>query len=173
VRFALAALRSLPAFAGEKGLPVRASRRILHRMSKAETLYERLQALPDPAQTALLHVVELLAPKDSADKSGEAAPTKLGQQFRDLTDTWKRETRWLSFMEQRAMHPAYQRIIGMGWVAVPLILCELERQPEHWLWALRAITGAEPTGHAETVAAAAHAWLSWGRERGLLADAAG
>lgn len=137
-------------------------------MSKAENLYKRLRSLPGTAQTALLQIVELLEPKEC--EGGHSANSKLGQQFRDLADTWERETRFLSFMEQRATYPAYQRIIGMGWVVVPLILRELERQPEHWLWALHAITGAEPTERADNLIAAAQAWLSWGRERGLLAD---
>ncbi len=45
--------------------------------------------------------------------------------FQELAETWRRETQDVSFMQQRAMHPAYHRIIGMGWVAVPLILGEL------------------------------------------------
>ena len=34
----------------------------------------------------------------------------------------------------------YQRIIGMGLPVVPLILEELEREPDQWFWALEAIT---------------------------------
>ena len=139
-------------------------------MSKADVIYERFQSLPETAQSALLQVVDLLAPRGSCSPADQPAGTALGQQFRDLADAWRRETRFLSFMEQRAMHPAYQRIVGMGWVAVPLILRELAHQPEHWLWALRAISGAEPAGRPENLTAAAQAWLAWGRERGLLAD---
>ena len=42
------------------------------------------------------------------------------------------------------MSPSYQRIIGLGSAVVPLLLRELERQPDHWFWALKAITGADP-----------------------------
>jgi hypothetical protein len=66
-----------------------------------------------------------------------------------------------------------QRIIAMGWAVVPLLLKELRRQPDHWLWALQAITGEEPARGAETLQAAARAWLDWGRKRGLLGDAKG
>ena len=69
------------------------------------------------------------------------------------------------------LHPAYQRIIGMGWAVVPLLLNELQRQPDHWFWALQAITGEEPARGTETLQAAAEAWLNWGREPGLLPDA--
>ena len=71
-------------------------------------------------------------------------------------------------MTEMAMHPAYQEIIGMGELAVPLILAELERDPDHWFWALKAITGADPVpehcrGHLEEMA---QAWLRWGRMQG-------
>lgn len=45
---------------------------------------------------------------------------------------------------EMAMHPAYQRIIGLGPEVAPLLLRELERQPDHWFWALKALTGADP-----------------------------
>lgn len=32
----------------------------------------------------------------------------------------------------------------MGEAAVPLILRDLEHQPDHWFWALREITQANP-----------------------------
>jgi hypothetical protein len=139
-------------------------------MSKAETIYEKVRRLPDPVQSALLRSVELLAPGDSL-----TSPERPGsaRHFEELAETWRRETRFLSFMEQRAMHPAYQRLIGMGWMAVPLMLRELRSQPDHWLWALRAITGEEPAADGATLPEAAAAWLRWGRERGLLADAEG
>ncbi len=39
-----------------------------------------------------------------------------------------------------AMLNPYQRIIGIGWPVVPLILDELQREPDQWFWALEAIT---------------------------------
>src|SRR5437870_323143 len=68
---------------------------------------------------------------------------------------------FLSFVQQRAMHPAYQRIIGMGWVAVPYILQELARRPDHWEWALQSITGEEPARDAQHFQAAVEASCSW------------
>lgn len=58
-----------------------------------------------------------------------------------------------------AMHPAYQQIIGMGREAVPLILRDLQRRPDHWCWALAHITGEDPVP-----AEVAEAWLDWGRQ---------
>jgi hypothetical protein len=43
-----------------------------------------------------------------------------------------------------ALQPAHQQIIGMGNEAIPLILDELQREEDHWFWALNAITGDVP-----------------------------
>jgi hypothetical protein len=141
-------------------------------VSKAETICQKVRSLPDSAQAALLRVVDLLVPAGTVAPGAAIDPTAVGE-FEELAETWRPDTRFCSFTEQRAMHPAYQRIIGMGWVAVPMILRELQRKPDHWLWALQAITGEEPADRAETLSAAAERWLHWGRERGLLTDAQG
>lgn len=97
---------------------------------------------------------------------------QLARTFQDLLETWRRETWFLTFIQQRMLHPAYQRMIGMGWGAVPLILRELEQRPDHLLWALQAITGEDPGRHTHDIQAGIAAWLEWGRERGLLSNAA-
>lgn len=90
------------------------------------------------------------------------------QQFHALAETWRRETAPLSSLEEKFLHPAYQRIIGMGGDAVPLILDELRRKPGHWFWALKAITGANPMRpeHAGNVKRMTADWLAWGDEHG-------
>ena len=90
--------------------------------------------------------------------------------FADLAETWRRETAVISSSTEIAMHPAYQQIIGMGWAVVPLILQELRREPDHWFWALEAITGEDhvPPEAAGKVRAMAQAWVDWGIRRGLL-----
>ncbi len=66
--------------------------------------------------------------------------------------------------------PSYQRIIGLGPNAIPLILRELHDEPDHWFWALAALTGENPTGQeaAGNVDGMREAWLQWGRQRGYL-----
>jgi hypothetical protein len=88
--------------------------------------------------------------------------------FTTLAERWKKETAHLSNIAKRALHPAYQEIIGMGERAVPLLLAELQRQPEDWFWALHAITGANPLPPASAgdQGAMAEAWLRWGAEHG-------
>ncbi len=94
--------------------------------------------------------------------------TELRAIFARLADAWRRETAHLALASQRAMHPAYQRIIGMGEFAIPLILAELRREPDDWFWALAAITGDNPVAEEQRgrMAAMAEAWLRWGREHG-------
>jgi hypothetical protein len=67
-------------------------------------------------------------------------------------------------------HPAYQEIVAMGQEVVPLLLRDLEQEPDHWFAALGAITGAQPVppedrGDIEKMAAA---WLRWGKDHGYL-----
>jgi hypothetical protein len=88
--------------------------------------------------------------------------------FLELVEQWQRDTGMLSVVSKIAMHPAYQRIIGMGQPVVPLIMRELEREPDHWFWALNAITGANPVQpeHQGRSDRMAQVWLEWGRENG-------
>ena len=92
------------------------------------------------------------------------------QKFQALATTWRSETQHLSSATEMAMHPAYQQIIGMGPVAIPLLLRELQKKPDHWFWALKAITGVDPVkpserGRQKQMAAA---WLGWGKEQGYI-----
>ncbi|MEH2242453.1 hypothetical protein [Nostoc sp.] len=88
--------------------------------------------------------------------------------FMKLANQWRSETKHMSLMSDMILHTAYQQIIGMGTNAVPLILEELTREPEHWFWALRSITGANPIKPEDRgrVKKMAEAWLDWGRQHG-------
>lgn len=88
--------------------------------------------------------------------------------FNELADRWESETALISMTTQKATHLAYQQIIGMGPVAVPLILSRLREQHRQWFWALTAITREDPAEGTTTVDAAAEAWIAWGIERGFL-----
>lgn len=95
---------------------------------------------------------------------------ELERTFVELAKRWRAETALLSSVTKIAMHPAYQRIIGMGPAAVPLILRDLEQQPDHWFWALTAITGEDPVRpeDAGDIERMARAWLAFGQERGYI-----
>lgn len=93
----------------------------------------------------------------------------LNAEFDSLVEQWRNDTRKSSLAHQKAMHPAYQRIIGMGERALPLILRELDHRREHWLWALTAITGRDDIAKpAYNFKEAVDAWLEWGRSNGYL-----
>ena len=72
-------------------------------MSKAEVIYDIVQALPAWAQTAVLHVVESLV----GNENDAVTCGGLAREFHELAETWRRETGFFSFMHQRAVHPAY------------------------------------------------------------------
>src|SRR5262245_11382712 len=98
-----------------------------------------------------------------------ALPDRLKERFERLAAKWKTESRYLSNSVQIAMLDSYQRIIGIGEPAVPLILDELAREPRQWFWALQAITEEDPVP-AESrgkVREMAKAWIDWGKARGL------
>jgi hypothetical protein len=90
--------------------------------------------------------------------------------FRRLAAEWKEQSRFLSNSAQMAMLRPYQRIIGMGPPAVPLILEELRREPGHWFWSLEAITEEDPVPPEAVgkVRLMARAWIRWGEEQGLI-----
>jgi hypothetical protein len=90
--------------------------------------------------------------------------------FRALADQWRAETAYHSFAHQYALHPAYQRIIGMGPAVVPLILEELRRAHGQWFWALRSITGVDPVPDEDKgdVRKSEAAWVAWGQRHGLI-----
>ena len=93
---------------------------------------------------------------------------QMQQKFDRLTKEWSHDTAHISSIHDMCMHPAYQKIIGIGPKVVPLILRELERSPDHWFWALSSITEENPVpeeswGRIEDMTTA---WLNWGLENG-------
>ena len=90
--------------------------------------------------------------------------------FDQYADEWRAQTVHLSVLSQRVMHPSYQRIIGLGQEALPLIMERLLNQPDHWFWALRSISGEDPASPEEVgrFGAMRDAWIDWGRDRGLI-----
>jgi hypothetical protein len=92
----------------------------------------------------------------------------LRKEFERLVKTWRADTKFTSSVHQMTLHPAYLRIIGMGRPALPLILTELEKRPDHWFAALYAITGANPVPDEDAgrVKRMAKHWLDWARRHG-------
>ena len=101
-------------------------------------------------------------------RADEPIDITIESEFYRLAQQWKQERPRGADVSEMVMHPAYQRIIGMGPDVVPFLLEELEREPEHWFWALYSITGANPVppeseGKLEEMA---KAWIEWGKKQG-------
>ena len=89
--------------------------------------------------------------------------------FQLLAKRWRDECAHISSVREMVLHPAYQQIVGMGQSALPFILNELARQPDHWFWALRAITQEDPvlSEHTGNIAEMTQDWLEWASEKGI------
>jgi hypothetical protein len=91
-------------------------------------------------------------------------------EFDRLADEWKSDTEDESSPTRIAMHPAYQRIIGMGPLALPWILIDLEATHADWFWALHAITGEDPVAPEDRgyVDRMTRSWVQWGMRNGII-----
>ena len=90
--------------------------------------------------------------------------------FDNLVEAWREERRATSSPIKVVMCPSYQKIIGMGKTAIPLIFRQLEAEgnkPDMWFWALRALTEANPVTDdiKGNFVKMAEAWLEWGRSQ--------
>lgn len=121
------------------------------------------QLVGDPSRTSDEVAEELLLLAKSEHEGIES-------EFVSSSTTWKAERQALSSTTAIVMHPAYQRIIGMGKPALPLILRELSRELDHWFWALKAISGEDPVPieHRGKMKQMAQDWLQWGHEKGYV-----
>ncbi|HYU35464.1 MAG TPA: hypothetical protein VEW48_25200 [Thermoanaerobaculia bacterium] len=111
-------------------------------------------------------------PLDEQGSGGVATVSdRQEEELRSLAEQWRRSRNPVKGTAAAlAMHPAYQRIIGKGPAALPFILRELQREPDHWFWALTAITGLDPVpesdrGHLKKMA---DAWISWGKKNRII-----
>ena len=87
--------------------------------------------------------------------------------FHKLARKWRIETAYISSTSEMFEHPAFAEIIKMGEVVVPLIIQELERQPDMLLGTLVFITGEDPITDDDrgNVYRMAVAWIDWFRRR--------
>lgn len=117
-------------------------------------------------------MIRIIGSAQDVPPSGDQGSFKdLKRRFREYADKWKEETWMLSSITDKIQDPAYVRIIALGPKAIPLILAELEREPDYWFWALRMLTDEDPVPADADFDVAVKAWLDWGRARGHLATA--
>lgn len=95
-------------------------------------------------------------------------PETVQERFRRLEAVWDAETAYLSDATAIVGHPAFQEIIRLGDVVVPLMLRDLEERPRLWVWALPDITGADPVpaDDAGNIRKMSEAWVRWGKANG-------
>ena len=91
-------------------------------------------------------------------------------QFYALVREWRSDTAAVSVDARKFRHPAFQKIVAMGWPAVPLLLHEIEHTSGHFDVALREITGDDPvpTKAAGDMRRVVKAWLQWGRRKNII-----
>lgn len=101
---------------------------------------------------------------------GTSSVSSVRQRFDGLVSEWQSEKKYISSTDDMVSLASYREIIAMGEPAVPLILNELQRQPDHWFHALVEITGADPVPpeHRGRLRLMARHWLDWGRSKGYL-----
>jgi hypothetical protein len=83
----------------------------------------------------------------------------LEETFLELAEKWPHDTEMLSSPTKKLNHSAYQKIISIGKPAIPLILREVERQPDHWFMALTAIAKQDPVSPEDNFKQAVEACL--------------
>ena len=93
---------------------------------------------------------------------------RVERRFHELVATWKASLGVSSSLTEMFAHRSYRDIIELGEPAVPLLLSELEREPDWWFAALKAISGADPVtpDNRGKLMEMTRAWLDWGRVRG-------
>ncbi len=104
------------------------------------------------------------------ESKGRETRKQLEKRFYRLANEWREDTLNVSSITELAMHPKYQSIIGMGPAVLPIIFRELQRRPDHWFWALTAITEANPVKQedAGNLRKMTEAWLNWARGNSYL-----
>src|SRR5205807_2397172 len=88
--------------------------------------------------------------------------------FRALVIEWKAARGHTSSINAWARLPAYRAIVALGEPVVPLLLRELETDPDHWFRALKEISGENPVpveSRANIPEMVQH-WLAWGKAKG-------
>ncbi len=106
------------------------------------------------------HFAEVIKARKREEGTVESVPT-LEKTFQELTALWWRETRILSSIEAKIFNQHYQRIIGLGRGALPLIFAALRDRGGQWYWALECITGENPAANAATLSEAKRIWLEY------------
>jgi hypothetical protein len=135
---------------------------------EVNTVKTELHYSPEVIQIQIPEIIEYF--HYSALKTHEKTDRQFAikNRFEQLAETWLKEVAFSSSVIEMVTHPSYQQIIGMGKVAIPYILAALSKQPDHWFWALKAITGEDPVPAEDRgdIQKMTQHWLKWGIQNG-------
>lgn len=118
--------------------------------------FDRYRFRENPVKSSLLPRVVIRISYEQLQRS----------RFQRLAKEWHSGTKFMSSVTDIVNHPAYISIIDMGLVALPFILDELSKKPDHWFVAIEKITGQRPyiaPEYAGNVQKLSEVWLTYGR----------
>ena len=129
--------------------------------------YFSYTALSSEAESARVRWIRMI--EEIRGSSASEPALTVEERFQDFAGRWRAETLFSSSATDLVLNVWYQRIIALGEAVVPLLLRELEREPGHWGYALRVVTGVNPVspGHSGDLEQIATAWVSWGTSQGI------
>ena len=122
----------------------------------------------DPSDNVRKEYVNIASYSEKNTWQYEGSTVDLVERFQKLANKWRRETQFVSSVDELVMHPCYQQIMAMGPDVISMILADLQQKPAYWFWALQSLTGKNPVtpdiqGDIEAIT---EAWLSWGKVNG-------
>lgn len=114
------------------------------------------------------HAPELQEWDEEQDERAQDDLTKKHALFSALAKEWRKTRGISSRVKDLIKNDAYEAIVRMSWDAVPFILEDLARQPDHWFLALQHITNADPVKeeHRGNLKTMAQDWIDWGMAQG-------
>ncbi|MBQ9884188.1 MAG: hypothetical protein IJM43_07030 [Bacteroidaceae bacterium] len=95
------------------------------------------------------HELDRLAESTSTDRI----------RFRNLYNSWQKDTVFLSSVGDIIGHPAFKSIVSMGGTAVPFIVEEIKKRPSNLVWALNQIYNRKITNKDVTIEKACELWI--------------
>jgi hypothetical protein len=90
--------------------------------------------------------------------------------FDGLAKNWIEETGGYSLTMRRYAHSSYQSILALEPKkdVISLILLELQRRPDRWFEALKALTKTNPAQNAKTFDETVRCWIEWGKRENYI-----
>ncbi len=92
---------------------------------------------------------------------------ELELKFKELLKQWKDETKTSSFVSKMTSTKSYKDIIDLGPSVIPLLLKELQTNPNWYFDALRILSNEDPhkAGHEGKLIDLANDWIEWGKKK--------